>query len=341
MLSPPKHKELGYDYKFFGLVFRSNLSLPGIPLEREPVERCDLTLHLGVSPNSDEENKTAYQELTYVSPYENDQGQPVLQIWKVACGAYVRITYDDGTQFWLDQHLQNVWATWPGDLPIENVTCYLLGPVLGLLLRLRGVVCLHASAVAVAGRGVAFMGSAGTGKSTTAAAFSKLGYPVLSDDISALEERGGAFFVNASHPQLCLWPESVKMLYGTPEALPRLSPRWDKRRLTLGEQGTSFGRGLLGLAAIYVLGDRQVGAAPLVESMRPQAALLALVSDTYANRILDRELRAREFEVLGRLVSTVPIRRVRASEDAGGLEKLCRVIHEDLTTLGLTSVAPR
>ncbi len=303
MLSPPKYKELGYDYKFFGLVFRSNLSLPGIPLEREPVERCDLTLHLGVSPNSDEENKTAYQELTYVSPYENDQGQPVLQIWKVECGAYVRITYDDGTQFWLDQHLQNVWATWPDDLPIENVTCYLLGPVLGLLLRLRGVVCLHASAVAVAGRGVAFMGSAGTGKSTT--------------------------------------PESVKMLYGTPEALPRLSPRWDKRRLTLGEQGTSFGRGLLGLAAIYVLGDRQVGAAPLVESMRPQAALLALVSDTYANRILDRELRAREFEVLGRLVSTVPIRRVRASEDAGGLEKLCRVIHEDLTTLGLTSVAPR
>jgi hypothetical protein len=340
MLSPLKPRTLGYEYKFFGLGLRSNLSLPGIPLEREPAESCDLTLQLGAAPYNDEENKSASQELKYVSPYENEQGQPVLKVWKIERGAYVRIAFGDGTQFWLDRQLRNVWATWSDDLPIETVTCYLLGPVLGLLLRLRGVVCLHASAVVVAGRGVVFMGSAGAGKSTTAAAFSKLGYPVLCDDISALEERGGTFFVNAAHPQIGLWPDSVEMLYGTPEALPRLSPTADKRRLILGEQGTSFGNDSFGLAAIYVLGDRQIGASSLVESMRPQTALLALVADSYASNILDRELRAGEFEVLGRLVSTVAIRRIHASEDPGGLDELCRVIREDLRTLGINSKSP-
>jgi len=336
MLMPLKPKDLGHDYKFFGLTIRSNLPLPGIPREPAHPEACDLAVHLGIAPYIDKENETAHQELTYVSPYENEQGQPILKTWRVNRGAYIRIAYSDRTQFWVDRQLRTVWATWPDELPIENIVCYLLGPVIGLLLRMRGVVCLHASAVAIAGRGVLFMGSAGTGKSTTAAAFSKLGCPVLSDDISALEERDGAFFVNAAHPQICLWPESVAMLYGTRDALPRLSPILDKRRLTLGEQGTSFGRDLLGLAAIYILGDRQVGTATLVESIRPQAALLALVADTYANNILDRQLRAREFEVLGQLVSRVSIRRVRASEDPGGLEELCRVIREDLERLEMS-----
>jgi len=78
-------------------------------------------------------------------------------------GAFVRLAYEDGTQFWLDRKRENIWATWPDILPLENAISYLLGPVLGLVLRLRGVICLHASAVAIEDRSVAFVGSAGAG----------------------------------------------------------------------------------------------------------------------------------------------------------------------------------
>ena len=47
------------------------------------------------------------------------------------------------------------------------------------------------------------------GKSTTAAAFAKLGYPVLSDDLLALSDTGGTWVVEAGYPGLRLWPDSV------------------------------------------------------------------------------------------------------------------------------------
>jgi hypothetical protein len=72
--------------------------------------------------------------------------------------------------------------------------------------------------------------------------------------------------------------------------------------------------------------------------MRPQNALLALVADTYANKILDREMRAREFAVLGRLVTTVPVRQVYPHEDPSRLAELCRVIRKDLESLGLPGI---
>ena len=90
------------------------------------------------------------------------------------------------------------------------------GPFWGLLLRFRGVTCLHASAVAIGGSVIAFVGAEGAGKSTTAAAFARAGYAAVSDDVVALVERKGDFFVSPSYPHLCLWPESVEMLYGRP-----------------------------------------------------------------------------------------------------------------------------
>jgi len=129
------------------------------------------------------------------------------------------------------------------------------------------------------------------------------------------------------------------MLYESAEALPRLVPDWDKRRLDLGEKGTRFESRSLPLGAIYLLGERRPDPAPYVETIRPQSALLALVADTYANKILDREMRALEFAVLGRLVTTVPIRRVYPHEDADRLQNLCRVIQEDLSLLDAASFA--
>jgi len=150
--------------------------------------------------------------LTYVSSDTNAAGEPALRIWRVARGAFVRLEYEDGTQFWLDRRRENVWATWPDRLSLENTASYLLGPVLGLLLRLQGVTCLHASAVAFEDRSVAFVGQTGAGKSTTAAAFARQGYGVISDDIAALVERKGAFHLMPAYPHLCLWPELLTSL---------------------------------------------------------------------------------------------------------------------------------
>ena len=321
------------NYSVFGLLLHSNLALPGIAPVDSTVTSPDIELHLGISPHPGGELPADVEELAYVSSYSTETGEPALRIWRAAKGALLRIAYSKGPQFWLDGKRQNLWATWPATSSLEEISTYLLGPVLGLLLRLRGITCLHASAIAFKNRCVAFVGSEGAGKSTTAAAFAKQGCAVLSDDIVALAEQEGTFHVMPAYPHLCLWPDSVKMLYGAPDALPQLSPEWDKRRLALGGEGTRFEDRPLPLGAIYILGDRRPEPAPCVENIGPQDALVSLVAETYANKILDRDLRAREFVVLGRLAMTVPIRRIHPHQDATRLEELCRVIREDFAAL--------
>jgi len=324
-------------YSVFGLLLRSNLALPGM-LPLNATANCpDIELCLGMSPFPGNDDSSIGEELKYESSFCADTGEPSLRLWRVGKGEFLRIAYADGTQFWLDRKRETLWALWPESLSLEDTASYLFGPILGLLLRLRGVTCLHASAVAFGDRSVAFVGSAGAGKSTTAAGFARDGWGVLSDDIVALVERDGAFHVMPAYPHLSLWPDSVKILYGSSEVLPRFIPNWDKRRLDLGSQGTRFESHPLPLGAIYILGERRPNPAPYLEKMRPRNALLALVAETYANKILDREMRAREFAVLGQLVTTIPIRQVYPNVNASELEELCKVIREDFSSLGLSN----
>lgn len=293
----------------------------------------DVEFHLGVSPNSKREIPADSEDLTYTSSYTDESGNPALRIWKTADGRFLRLAYYDGIQFWLEREGKSLWAVWPAASTLEDTASYLLGPVLGILLRLRGVTCLHASAVSIENRSVVFVGTEGAGKSTTAAGFARQGFGVISDDVAALVESPDGFRVMPAYPHICLWPDSVGMLYGSSEALPRFSTGWEKCRLALGNQGTRFENRSLPLSAIYLLGDRRSDQALFVERVRPQAGLLSLVADTFANKILDREMRAREFAVLGRLVTAVPIRRVHPHSDPSRLAELCAAIHEDFASL--------
>src|SRR5262249_55064163 len=143
------------------------------------------------------------------------------------------------------------WA--PPDATVADTCCYLFGPVLGWVLRLRGGVPLHASAVALDGRGVVFLGPGGAGKSTLAAALVLTGAELVSDDLVPILEEDGRISIVPASPSLRLWPESVAMLFGDAEALPRLSPAWDKRGLDVRRHGLRFREQAVDLAAVYVL----------------------------------------------------------------------------------------
>jgi energy-coupling factor transporter ATP-binding protein EcfA2 len=206
--------------------------------------------------------------------------------------------------------------------------------VLGFVLRLRGSTGLHASAVAVDGQALVLVGEAGAGKSTTAAAFAQLGFPVISDDIVALSDNGRSLIVQPGYPRVRLWPESVNALYGVADALPRLTPSWNKRYLDLTQTGYHFQQRPLPLAAVYILGERiPRPGAPFVTAMRSHPGLIALVANTYANRLLDTTMRSQEFELLSRLVNRVPLRRINPHADPARLAKLCDVIVDDFRSL--------
>ena len=308
------------------------MSIAGLLPANSTTKSVDLRINFGTLPAASFSDKQL--RLRHASAYVDERGEPCLRIWDVNDGSFLRINFIDGTEFWLDRGLATLWAHWPEQCSLEDTLSYLLGPVFGLLLRLRGVICLHASAVSIEDRCAVFVGSEGSGKSTTAAAFAREGFAVASDDIVGLLEHGDEFKVLPAYPRVNLWPDSVKLLYGSPDALPPLSRGWDKRGLALGEVGGArFEPRQLRLGTVYILGDVSAQPTAYLEAISKKSALLMLVANTYAARFLDANQRAEEFAVLGRLIEGVPVRRLNPRRNGTGVNELCELIRQDFVGL--------
>jgi hypothetical protein len=280
----------------------------------------------------------APKQLIFATSVKTEAGEPALRIWRLSQSQLIHIEYQDGMKFWLDCQGAGVWVKWSDPLTLEDAAAYLLGPVFGLVLRLRGLTCLHASAFAFDGHAVAFVGGEGAGKSTTAAAFARQGHAVLSDDVVALVEREGAFYVLPAYPHLSLWPDSVEMVYGPDKKVPRFSQAFDKRRLALDTNELKFEEQTLPLKAVFILGERtRDAAAPFLETLKPRDALLSLVANSYAAHLVDNQTRGGELALFGRLVASVPIRRLRPHADAARLPLLCDLVCDTLAS-GAASV---
>ncbi len=327
-----------FSYLLFGLRVVSNRCLPGLEAITRGGQSSDMSVWLGVAPPQNISDSFANNsQLFYQSIYPAELGEPAFRTWKASDGSLLRIDYHDGTRFWIDLNGASIWTEWGENSSFDDAVSYLLGPVFGFVLRMRGVICLHASAVAVDGRAIAFVGVPGAGKSTTAAAMVKRGHALLADDIVALTESADGFLAVPAYPMLGLWPEAVEALYGTANAAPASSENDEKRRVSLSSG--QFASQALPLGAIFILEERRAEPVlPRIEKIAPQQALISLVANTYANLPLEREMRALEFAFLGRLLASVPVRRVHASEDVSRINALCELI-EGEAAVGQT--APR
>jgi hypothetical protein len=317
----------------YGLRIAANVAVPGLVAQNEPAE-IDVRIRLKEKPEHASIFSQFPREILYTSPNSNANEETNLRVGMLAGGNYFGFFYSDGARFAVERHGHEILAEWPENYAIEDVGVYLIGPVIGFVLRLRGITCLHASSIAIDGQAIALMGAAGAGKSTTAAAFAQLGYPVLSDDVAVLGHHGDRFFVESGYPRVNLWAHSVNALFGSIDALPRITPTWGKRYLALDDE-YRFKSASLPLRAIYLLDERDDSLlAPVVEELAGADAFTTLVANTYVNYLLDADMRAREFEALSRLIAQVPVRRVTPIADTSKVFVLCETISADASQLG-------
>jgi hypothetical protein len=274
--------------------------------------------------------RDCFQELWYKSDDRDDAGKPVLTIWQLLDGKNFHVKYSDGTEFFVDRGGSQIFATWPERSTLEDAASYLIGPILGFVLRLRGIPCLHAAAIAVDDQAIAIAGASGAGKSTTAAALARLGYGILSDDIVALDVTARECIAQPGYPELCLWQDSVGAIFDSADALPQLTPNWDKRCFDLHAHGARYCSEGLPLRMVYILGARRESlSAPCIEALSPSDGMMALVANSYANKLLDVTMRAQEFSLLSKVAQQLPVRRVIPPAGLDRLAALCETIIGD------------
>ena len=176
-----QHSAAPYRYRVYGLRIRSDLRLPEL-FEDEGSGDADVDIRIG----------SVGEELG-IGP-----GGAVLRVDNVA-------TYRmrDGREITVDPD---------SNTADRNIRLFLLGSAMGVLLHQRGSLPLHANAIEVSGRAVAFMGESGAGKSTLAAWLHDAGHRVIADDVCvvSMDDKNRRARVHPGLARIRLWKDALE-----------------------------------------------------------------------------------------------------------------------------------
>ena len=165
-----------------------------------------------------------------------------------------------------------------GGVDEEDLHPALLGACLAVALHQRGHLILHASAVKIGDKAIAFIGNKGWGKSTIASAFIEQEYQFITDDVLAIDLSRDRPLVYPSFPQLKLCPDAVVAMGKDPETLPRVMSQTTKRQY---RPDRNFNTDSVTLQSIYLLNK---GAELQINKIAAQDSILPLLAHSYGAR---------------------------------------------------------
>lgn len=296
-----------YSYITYGLGIQSTFPLP--ELTAAGGGTIDVTIRLGKSGR-------ARPRTDHTGSYFEVTPQEAYLFWEQVGGFLVR----NGREITVEPL--------PG-VEEQLLRLPLLGAVLSAAIHQRGFLGLHASAVAIDGQAVAFVGASGEGKSTTAATLYARGHAVLADDLVVLNvsNETGTAVVYPSFPHLKLFPEAAMASLGdNPEALPQVMAGLDKRT-RLAPDG--FSHRPFPLKCIYIL---ETAAELKVEPLPAQEKIVQLIQQSYGARIFKHWLKgataAAHFRKCAELAERVSICWLKRPRSLAGLGELARLVEE-------------
>jgi hypothetical protein len=200
-----------------------------------------------------------------------------------------------------------------------------------LVISRHGRLSLHASAVYLKGIGtIGFVGEAGRGKSTLAAAFALAGAQVVADDCLALDLAGGGAIAIPAYPGLRLWPQGAgrQMLSGDVRRQP-VAHYSSKRRA----DGADFRfRGTPSpIRALFLLRPRGTkGPAAEITACGPPARVMGLLRYAYILDVEDRRDLSLAFDRLAVAAGRVPVMRLRIRHGHSRLNAAAETIRDFL-----------
>lgn len=184
----------------------------------------------------------------------------------------------------------------------QSVRDLFLNQVVPLIRAHQGELVVHASAVAVGGAAILFVGQSGRGKSTLAAAFAKASMPFLSDDGVVLTSDGSRYVVAPNRPSFRLWQDS-QLAIGARLELPDEDEQ-EKSSVQAGED-LPFHAAPLPLRAFYFLGPGLAGKVR-IEPLSRRQALADLINHSFLLDVADHVRLRDHFETLAVLAESVP-----------------------------------
>ncbi len=206
-----------------------------------------------------------------------------------------------------------------------DIRVFLLGSAFGALLQQRQLLTLHASSVQTPDGAVLFSGPSGMGKSTILAGLMQRGYPMLADDVTAVDcsttEPPVAY---PAFPRTRLWENSLTHLDYSQGSRLRVRDQLDKYTVP----ATTFCGSPQPVRAICCLGMHN-GHGVMVEQIADMNRFTEIMGCTYRRRFVKAlGLRDKHFAQVMSLANNVPVVQLNRSRDIQFLGKLLDLIEE-------------
>ena len=209
-------------------------------------------------------------------------------------------------------------------IPEGDFVGLVLGELMATLLRQRGLLVIHACAVADAeGNALAFAGESGWGKSTLAEYFCQHGFTLVTDDVIAIDIQDDGAFAIPSYSQIRLREDAAAHLVEDASLLVPI----DRNGFKQAREDHALAEAPRPLRAVFLLDPTFADELAVVE-MPPQEALMRLVAHTRAKTLVHVNAPELLREHLGQctqLLKTVPVRRLKRRQslaDLGAIQDL-------------------
>lgn len=190
----------------------------------------------------------------------------------------------------------------------DDATCEHLyqNQVLPLLRSLSGKLALHASAISTESGAILFVARSGRGKSTLAATFGSVGYPVITDDSAIIEPSGpeGPLMIEPGHRSVRLWHDSAGELSGKDYSIQHQTKHARSVKSDLGDQLSYCDESQPIVAVFHVLPPGP-GAVNVI-GISPMAAFRNIALNQFVLDDRDKTLLSKQFHVMTRLAEAVP-----------------------------------
>lgn len=322
---------MSFNYKIYGLQINSSKEIDILPTTL--TDTTDLSIHWTTDKNSTPFNSLKWERFLNKG-LENRQRLHVFTAESKE-GTYHKLNYFTDTGillFILNPSFDQMWIVHDKKEPIYNIESILVGPALGAVQRLKGIVCLHSSVINIDCNAVAFIGRKRAGKSTMAATFVKNGFNVIADDLAVLSQSEDTFLVAPGYPKVRLRPQSLEAIHSKQaEDFQQVYPNRDSRYTNIED---SFEEKELPLKAIYILNPTEnIGNKPQFEAVTAAQKLVQVMEHSFAAYMLNKELKRQEFSFFAYLTKQIPIRKINFEHNLDLLNENCNEIVNDFREL--------
>jgi hypothetical protein len=255
----------------------------------------------------------------------------VIDVGWTSCGNGVRVRFAEGVTFWVSASWDRIWLEYLPPLTPADAAYFLVEPVLAFVLRRRGELALHASAVAFAQRGVAFCGASGSGKSTLAGACVMAGAGLISDDVTAVAVLGGEWVAHRGTGAIRLWDDGAGAFGDLGRKAPVFSPTWEKRVMSPESLGGTVASAATPLQLLCVLdGLVSNGQPATLTPLAGAEAATAVIANASAGYLHDAATRALELSQAASLASLVRVVRLAVPRGDVGMRGVANAVRAAL-----------